>query len=94
MCPLLVYDAALSYKLNPAVVLLQLTVVPSIVANVDTYPVIATLPAPNLTNNWLDPFVLTPLNITVIRFTQLGIPVKSTAFPDAVCAVASVSEPP
>jgi hypothetical protein len=38
--------------------------------------------------------VETPLNITVIRFTQLGMPVKSTAVPDAVRAVARVSEPP
>jgi hypothetical protein len=47
-----------------------------------------------LISTGLDPFVETPFIITVIRFAQLGIPVKSTAVPDAVCAVARVSEPP
>jgi hypothetical protein len=36
----------------------------------------------------LVPFVLTPLNITVIRFTHEGMPVKSTEVPEAVTAVA------
>ena len=59
------------------------------------YPVISGVPlTPNLISGMLVPFVLTPLNITVIRFAQLGIPVKSTEVPDAVCAVARVSEPP
>ena len=38
------------------------------------------------------PFVETPLNITVILLTQLGIPVKSMLVPDVdACAVADVS---
>ena len=38
------------------------------------------------------PFVDTPSNITVIRFTQLGMPVKSIEVPEVVaCSVLSVS---
>ena len=40
------------------------------------------LPAPNCNRTILVPLVLTPLNITVIRFTQLGMPVKSMLVPD------------
>jgi hypothetical protein len=63
----------------------------------DTYPVDSnpdTVPSCIEVNAPPAPFVLTPLNITVIRFAQLGILVKSTAVPVAVCAVANVSEPP
>jgi hypothetical protein len=45
------------------------------------YPVAITDPLPTCISKLLDPFVLTPLNITVIFFTQLGIPVKSIAVP-------------
>jgi hypothetical protein len=46
------------------------------------YPV-ASMPddVPILTSMMLVPLVLTPLNITVTRFTQLGIPVKSIDVP-------------
>ena len=40
------------------------------------------------------PFVLTPLNITVIRLTQLGMLVKSMLVPDVeATAVPDVSTP-
>jgi hypothetical protein len=49
----------------------------------EEYPVASTPPdVPNLICQKLDPFVLTPLNITVIRFTQFGIDVKSIDVPD------------
>ena len=40
-----------------------------------------TPPVPNLTRTSDVPFVLTPLNITVIRLTPDGIPVKSILVP-------------
>ena len=50
----------------------------------EEYPVASTPPdVPNRICQLLDPFVLTAENITVIRFTQLGIDVKSTDVPDA-----------
>jgi hypothetical protein len=39
------------------------------------------------------PFVESPYTLTVILLTQLGIPVKSTLVPLAVCAVANVNDP-
>lgn len=49
----------------------------------DKYPVVSTPPlSPNRTIMLLVPFVLTPLNITVIRLTQEGMPVKSIEVPD------------
>ena len=46
------------------------------------YPVVSTEPDPILSVGELVPFVLTPLNITVTRFTQDGIPVKSMLVPE------------
>jgi len=48
------------------------------------YPVVKAEPDPICTIGILVPFVLTPLNITVILFTQLGIPVKSIEVPDVL----------
>jgi hypothetical protein len=61
----------------------------------ESYPVVSTDPEPICSKQLLDPFVLTPLNITVILFAQLGIPVKSIAVPlvEAV-AVPDVIVPP
>jgi hypothetical protein len=56
---------------------------------VAVYPVFSMPPlSPSCTIGMLDPFVLTPSNITVIRCTPAGIPVKLIAVPlvDA-CAV-------
>ena len=46
------------------------------------YPVVKIEPAPICTWGLLVPFVLKPLNIMVIRLTQLGMPVKSMLVPD------------
>ena len=47
-----------------------------------SYPVVLNPElVPTLTRRKLEPFVLTPLNITVTRFTQLGMPVKSMLVP-------------
>lgn len=46
---------------------------------VETYPVISMLPAPIRTKGSEVPLSETPLNIIVIRFTQLGMLVKSIA---------------
>ena len=56
------------------------------------YPDVVTLPAPICNYTKLEPFVLTPASITVMRFTQDGMPVKSMDVPlvDA-CAVDTVS---
>ena len=45
------------------------------------YPDVKAEPDPICSCGGLVPFVLTPFNITVIRFTQLGIPVKSMLVP-------------
>jgi len=45
------------------------------------YPELSIDPDPILISYGLVPVVLTPLNITVTLFTQLGIPVKSIAVP-------------
>ena len=50
---------------------------------VETYPVTSMLPAPIRTKGSEVPLVETPFNIIVMRFTQLGMLVKSTA----VCVV-------
>jgi len=56
-----------------------------------TYPDVVTLPAPICTKKFDVPLVDTPLNITVIRFTQLGMLVKSIEVPDVdATAVANV----
>jgi hypothetical protein len=65
------------------------------------YPLVTIEPSPTCTNMMLVPFVLTPWNIIVIRFTQLGIPVKSmlvplvdaTEVPKVIDAPAIVAEP-
>jgi hypothetical protein len=51
------------------------------------YPVALTEPSPIWSIGDEVPFVLTPLSITVIRFTHDGIPVKSTLVLEAVTAV-------
>lgn len=54
----------------------------------ETYPVVSMPPeSPNCKYGCEVPFVLTPLNITVIRFAVDTIPVKSTLVPDADTAV-------
>lgn len=59
---------------------------------VPKYPDVSTLPPPICILIAEVPFVLTPLNITVIRLTQLGIDGKSITVPDVdACAVADVS---
>lgn len=55
------------------------------------YPDVVTEPAPICTCITLVPLVLTPLNITVIRFTHEGIPVNVMLVPDVdATAVANV----
>ena len=49
---------------------------------VDVYPDESTDPAPTCIRGCDDPLRETPLNITVIRLIQLGIPVKSMLVPD------------
>lgn len=49
---------------------------------IEEYPDVATEPPPICICKEDVPFVLTPLNITVTRFTQDGIPVKSMLVPD------------
>jgi hypothetical protein len=59
------------------------------------YPVLSMpLEVPNLMPQSLVPFVLTPANITVIRFTQLGIPVKSMLVPLVVATAVPLVMPP
>lgn len=48
------------------------------------YPVDVTLPAPSWIRTELVPLVDTPLSMTVTRFAQAGIPVKSIEVPDAL----------
>ena len=48
----------------------------------DAYPVVVTEPAPSWIKMSEVPFVLTPLNITVMRLTQDGMLVKSMAVPE------------
>ena len=48
------------------------------------YPDVVTLPEPTCTSKLLVPLVDTPDNITVIRFTQLGMLVKSMLVPDVL----------
>jgi hypothetical protein len=55
------------------------------------YPDVVTEPLPICKRMTDAPFVLTPLSITVIFLAQLGIPVKSMLVPEAVTAVARVS---
>ena len=49
--------------------------------DVDTYPVVSTVPVPTRIRKSDAPVWLTLLNKTVIRVTQLGIPVKSIDVP-------------
>jgi hypothetical protein len=51
---------------------------------VEEYPDVVKEPAPICKRRPVVPFELTPLNITVIRFTQEGIPVKSMLVPDVL----------
>jgi len=48
----------------------------------EAYPDVVTLPAPNCICTSDVPFVLTPLNITVMRFTHDGMLVKSIEVPE------------
>jgi hypothetical protein len=55
------------------------------VTEADVYPVFSMPPeSPSWINIEDVPDRLTPLNITVTRFTQLGIPVKSMLVPDVL----------
>jgi len=49
---------------------------------VELYPVVVIEPEPSCNCTPDDPDVETPLNITVIRFTPAGIPVKSMLVPE------------
>ena len=62
----------------------------------EMYPVVSMPPeSPIWAKKALAPFVLTPLNITVIRFTQDGMLVKSIDVPDVeATAVPEVIAPP
>ena len=64
------------YTLTPGVALMVLPV--------HAYPDVSTEPAPIWIIGGLVPLVLTPFNITVIRFTQDGMPVKSLDVPEVV----------
>jgi hypothetical protein len=58
----------------------------------EVYPLVAIAALPTCILTALFPFVLTPFSITVIRFTQDGMPVKSMLVPLVVAtAVESVS---
>jgi hypothetical protein len=71
------------FTLNPAVELRPAVEfdAPAIVEP-EAYPEDVTLPEPICIRIFDAPFKLTPLNITVIRFTQLGMLVKSIEVPD------------
>jgi hypothetical protein len=80
-------------KGNPAVDESDVPPPPEVVIT-PTYPVVSTPPeSPNCICMKDEPFVLTPLNITVIRLAVLGMPVKSTLVPDADTAVPDVIVP-
>ena len=74
---------AVSSKKNPAELTAPVTPDPFTVwFAAPKYPVVVNVVDPSCTNILDVPLVLTPLNITVIRFTQLGMPVKSMLVPD------------
>jgi hypothetical protein len=85
--PLTVVAAALVTAVPiPSVKVLVTTPVPNVLT-IDVYPVVSKEPEPIRTLAAPAAAKLTPFNITVIRFTHDGMPVKSTLVPDAVTAV-------
>jgi hypothetical protein len=78
--------AAFPFMLNPAVLVVSF-VPPIALEATETYPVVVTDPDPIWISKLLVPLVDTPWNITVIRRTHDGMPVKSTDVPEAVTAV-------
>ena len=75
-------DGVSSHTINPAV---ELPTVPPF--DVDIYPDVVYVgvpPVPSCTNRLDVPLHETPLNITVIRLTQLGIDVKLMLVPDVL----------
>ena len=78
-----------AFKINPAV----LDVSPVLLPAPLTYPVTTTPPeVPSCIKKGLVALPLTPLNITVIRFTQDGIPVKSMLVPDVLATAVPLTK--
>jgi hypothetical protein len=67
---------------NPEVKRTEVTEALAIILLEPKYPEVVTLPEPICNCGGLVPLVETPLNITVIRFTQDGMLVKSMLVPD------------
>jgi hypothetical protein len=88
--PLIVSAAAVRFAIKTSVILAVAVAAfaPLVRPKPPEYPVASKLPDPMRTPIFEAVVVrLTPDNITVIRFTHDGMPVKSTLVPDAVTAV-------